>query len=537
MRVHIAFGLVLIWIIAGLATAQTPEIQNYTDAKLRLMRATATEQNQAAMYEDIEVLRRILGRKLRELYVHPTAAHWSALAPTDDYAKLMDWIVDDRSKVGSKVGDVTPWKEERANVNRTWEKWFLGASLHASAFPLAAEGVYLKGQGVVFTLTLPPQGRVVHDPHSKQLVDVTACTKCHVDAAVTKIFEAAKTASVPGDEWAKIRNQVRGVKEEPKKPAVPKNKAPEVCGPGTVGEAVLRVLADHGQHFARLGDNESITVVITFRTTDQARLASDDSFWIDVGAPVQTGSDGQARRALFKTYVNDLDSHIHTNLFKTATGGTTDDEFLRRVYLDLTGLLPTPEEQLDFRANADPDKRNKLVDRLLTKPAPGTKEGADAKNPAPQDPFAASGPDREVLRDYVLLGDLHLKQGKPKEARDAYERGITLYESKWNWGKPEDLVAQKELYGKLAQVHVQLGDLEAAKKALEKALKVPEADPKQPKPAAPPPAPAAAPLPAKLVIAAPKKLLDQAGSGKITFEEFKQQASVEYLTFPVGEKK
>jgi hypothetical protein len=43
----------------------------------------------------------------------------------------------------------------------------------------------------------------------------------------------------------------------------------------------------------------------------------------------------------------------------------TDEEFLRRATLDITGTLPTEEEYLQFVADASPDKRAKLVDRLL----------------------------------------------------------------------------------------------------------------------------------------------------------------------------
>jgi len=42
-----------------------------------------------------------------------------------------------------------------------------------------------------------------------------------------------------------------------------------------------------------------------------------------------------------------------------------DDVFLRRVYLDTTGILPTPDEARAFLADADPQKRGKLIDRLL----------------------------------------------------------------------------------------------------------------------------------------------------------------------------
>ena len=42
-----------------------------------------------------------------------------------------------------------------------------------------------------------------------------------------------------------------------------------------------------------------------------------------------------------------------------------DAAFLRRVYLDLVGLLPTPEQLHAFLANDDPAKREQLIDELL----------------------------------------------------------------------------------------------------------------------------------------------------------------------------
>jgi Protein of unknown function (DUF1549)/Protein of unknown function (DUF1553) len=49
-----------------------------------------------------------------------------------------------------------------------------------------------------------------------------------------------------------------------------------------------------------------------------------------------------------------------------------DEEFLRRVYLDAVGFLPTPEKVRSFVADTDPNKRDKLIDSLI-----GTEEFAD----------------------------------------------------------------------------------------------------------------------------------------------------------------
>src|SRR5262249_32955117 len=46
----------------------------------------------------------------------------------------------------------------------------------------------------------------------------------------------------------------------------------------------------------------------------------------------------------------------------------SDEEFLRRVSLDLIGLQPTPEELKRFLADTNPDKRTAVVDLLFQRP-------------------------------------------------------------------------------------------------------------------------------------------------------------------------
>ena len=46
----------------------------------------------------------------------------------------------------------------------------------------------------------------------------------------------------------------------------------------------------------------------------------------------------------------------------------TDQEFIRRVYLDLCGITPTSDETKAFLEGKDKDKRSRLIDRLLDRP-------------------------------------------------------------------------------------------------------------------------------------------------------------------------
>src|SRR5262245_39701935 len=52
----------------------------------------------------------------------------------------------------------------------------------------------------------------------------------------------------------------------------------------------------------------------------------------------------------------------------TPAGRCDDTAFLRRVYLDLVGTIPTYEEAKQFLVDGDPQRRAKLIDRLLDDP-------------------------------------------------------------------------------------------------------------------------------------------------------------------------
>jgi hypothetical protein len=104
----------------------------------------------------------------------------------------------------------------------------------------------------------------------------------------------------------------------------------------------------------------------------------------------------------------------------------SDPQFLRRVSLDLTGTLPTPAQVIAFVADQDPNKRDKLIDRLLETPEysyyfankwadilrvkrgnqPGRAYGTFAFHDWIQDAIAADKPYDEFARDILAaVGD------------------------------------------------------------------------------------------------------------------------------------
>ena len=65
---------------------------------------------------------------------------------------------------------------------------------------------------------------------------------------------------------------------------------------------------------------------------------------------------------------NYIDKHLHAKFRKLRINPSdvcSDEQFLRRASLDITGLLPTAEEYHEFLEDTDPMKRNKVVNELL----------------------------------------------------------------------------------------------------------------------------------------------------------------------------
>lgn len=68
------------------------------------------------------------------------------------------------------------------------------------------------------------------------------------------------------------------------------------------------------------------------------------------------------------TAFNYIDEHVSEKLHKlriTPSPLSGDEAFLRRVYLDVVGLLPSPEQRAAFLADTGADKRARVIDELL----------------------------------------------------------------------------------------------------------------------------------------------------------------------------
>ncbi len=77
-------------------------------------------------------------------------------------------------------------------------------------------------------------------------------------------------------------------------------------------------------------------------------------------------------RAVRQNFIDDLVLEQLQRLHLKPSPRSTDAEFIRRVYIDTAGIIPSPDETRDFLVDRSPDKRGRLIDQLL-----GRKETVD----------------------------------------------------------------------------------------------------------------------------------------------------------------
>jgi hypothetical protein len=199
--------------------------------------------------EDVEIMRRLLGRALAGPQVQAcTACHRASgtfsqdgrfyaghglggfRLPAGNLCEPGRAILTALSSTGNMLG--TP---NFSGTVRLWDSR-TGKALNVPAGPApgfsSLEGVYLKGYGVVYTVTMAPV------PHATKT-------------------QTAKSAPKALNDWERVRKELRGDKVE--------EAPPTLAAPPSLTDVILRVLAKNGRHFTSLGGKEKLTVVVTFR--------------------------------------------------------------------------------------------------------------------------------------------------------------------------------------------------------------------------------------------------------------------------------
>jgi len=105
---------------------------------------------------------------------------------------------------------------------------------------------------------------------------------------------------------------------------------------------------------------ETGETAIMVRTLGQAVAAK---IYVPLPAPAKTFA-----RAARNNYIDEFIFDKLDRLHIETSGLAGDEHFLRRVYVDTIGVLPTQQEAEEFLKSRESDKRSKLIDRLLARP-------------------------------------------------------------------------------------------------------------------------------------------------------------------------
>jgi len=145
----------------------------------------------------------------------------------------------------------------------------------------------------------------------------------------------------------------------------------------------LRVVATYSD-----GRTEDVTAYARFQSNNEALGSVNENGLVTIGdlpGEVAVMANYMGAVDIFQAFVprpekiafpqlaetNFIDGHVWRKLRKlniAPSAAASDAEYLRRVYLDIIGTLPTAEETRAFLAETAPDRRARLVDQLLKRP-------------------------------------------------------------------------------------------------------------------------------------------------------------------------
>lgn len=255
-----------------------------------------------------------------------------------------------------------------------------------------------------------------------------------------------------------------------------------------IHKVILRVLAENGHQIKGLAEDERVTVAVAFRAEKDTPSAMGPAIPQFMGSGAMPGGPAGMPGSMMgpgMAPTGPVSDNRPLNTIKRRSGTQAEDPY-----------APAPNVRLE------------------------TRDGVfEAQS------ITLGVPNAPPRQSYELLGDLHLKQGRAKEAVAAYRKAL----------ETESALAatpgamSRELARKLAQALLAVGDEASVREAQELLTKALQEKPagklgetlgvRQVKPSIP--------LPPKLIISVPKRLLDQVGTGKINFEEFVKGATVE----------
>jgi len=138
------------------------------------------------------------------------------------------------------------------------------------------------------------------------------------------------------------------------------------------------------------GSQKDVSQWVRFSSSEEQAAPVDQDGWVTASGFGEAGiiaifSNQVATSTVTSPFDNQVDSGVYSvsprnnfidnlvldklrSLNLPPSNLCSDEDFIRRVYLDMAGILPTTAEVTEFTRDTSPQKREKLVDRLLIRP-------------------------------------------------------------------------------------------------------------------------------------------------------------------------
>lgn len=416
----------LVWtmpVLAQLPAAQVPKSEQKIKPPARMPKV---------MYEDIEIFRRIMAGKIDGVMQQCQSCH---AQNNDIYLFYGDY---------SRLQSFGPMgSSSRSSAREVWMD--------------NIQGLYLDKVGVIYQLTLP-----------KTLVDI---------AQGPSISENKEKVL---SEWERIRRELHG------KPSSKKNATKENPHTLDLVDTMLQLVAKNGTNFSQLGDQEKITIAVTF------------------------SSGANAVKKLSRGFV---------------PANNNDGPF---------GMMGMPGGGSGMGMSGGPGGSTSGMGLDSGGPGGGISGGGEGGFPGGgSGGFSGSGggfpgaaPASGQGKDLELLADMQFKQGKREEAIRSYQKSL--------FSKSDSDSSRARIYRKLGQAYAAIAATEknqekyadAAKQAVEWLQKSNSITAKNASKDAP-----SITLPDRLIISVAKEVMDDFHSGKLSNEQLRSAASIQWLRF------
>lgn len=199
-------------------------------------------------YEDIEIMRRLVQRKLAG-FAHSCRQCHQAAGGEAFWLDRDVYMSSGRSGGaggGGEAGLEAMSANQKGSPGLKWIDYFHQHGQRAAAgVSIPVDGHYVQGSGIVLQAQLP--------------------------ASILQFMLASpkpKKQPPPLSEWEVIRKQLRGEKVDT--PVAQEDPHARISQGANIEDVLVQLLAEHGKHFQSLADNERLTLTVTFRPTESA---------------------------------------------------------------------------------------------------------------------------------------------------------------------------------------------------------------------------------------------------------------------------